>query len=240
MSAYEHGYSKEYRPISAWGYVGLSILYTIPVIGWLFLIIFTFSRRNINRRNFTRSYWCYLLLIIIVFLALFFVGRSNYPELFSGDISKTINAITSVITETLKDLDGKTLYLHKQEKPDLLSQTVQIEPKEKPAATQTPQSLSRKKETTTTQLRSDVTPSFKEAMDSYETFFNEYVNFMKKYSTSASSLGMLTDYMSFMARYAEMIAKMETMDDGNLSAADSAYYLEVTARIYMKLTEVLD
>ena len=29
---------KKYRPISAWGYIGYMVLYTIPIIGTIFLI----------------------------------------------------------------------------------------------------------------------------------------------------------------------------------------------------------
>lgn len=49
---------------------------------------------------------------------------------------------------------------------------------------------------------------------------------------------MLADYARFMSRYPDMIEKMEALDDEeDLSAADAAYYLEVTSRIYRKLGE---
>ena len=56
----------KYQPISAWGYFFYRILFSIPVIGWFFLIIFACSRRNINRRSFARSYFCGLLIAIIL------------------------------------------------------------------------------------------------------------------------------------------------------------------------------
>ena len=62
------------KPLSPWEYWGLSILYTIPVIGFIFLIVFSFSDSNINRRNFTRSYWCWLVLIVVVVLILLATG----------------------------------------------------------------------------------------------------------------------------------------------------------------------
>ena len=34
----------EFRPLGAWAYFGLSILFSIPVIGLIFLIVF----RNLN------------------------------------------------------------------------------------------------------------------------------------------------------------------------------------------------
>lgn len=54
---------KEYKPLSPWAYFGLSVLYAIPVVGLVFLIIFSFNKKNINRRSFTRSYWCGLILV---------------------------------------------------------------------------------------------------------------------------------------------------------------------------------
>lgn len=56
----------EYRPLSPWAYFGLTILFSVPVLGTVFLIIFSISRANINRRNFARSYFCVLALILIV------------------------------------------------------------------------------------------------------------------------------------------------------------------------------
>lgn len=80
-----------------------------------------------------------------------------------------------------------------------------------------------------------VTPEFKAAMDSYEAFFDEYIDFMNKYKTSDDSLSMLGEYAEYMKRYAEMAEKMEAIEDQELSDADSLYYLEVTNRIEEKL-----
>ena len=62
---------ENYKPISAWGYVGYTILFCIPLLGLIMLIVFSFSDANINRRNYARSYWCVLLLAILIGLALF-------------------------------------------------------------------------------------------------------------------------------------------------------------------------
>ena len=68
------------RPLNAWEYFGYAILYMVPVIGWIFLIIFTFSTSNYNRRSFTRSYWCGLILVLIVvtFMALLGIGAGGW------------------------------------------------------------------------------------------------------------------------------------------------------------------
>lgn len=64
----------EYKPISMWGYFGYEILFSIPIIGFIFILVFSFGgTNNINLRNFARSYFCVLiiLLIIVGFFALF-------------------------------------------------------------------------------------------------------------------------------------------------------------------------
>lgn len=51
------------RVLSPWAYFGLQILYSIPIVGFIFLLIHTFSAGNLNRRSFARSYWCALLIL---------------------------------------------------------------------------------------------------------------------------------------------------------------------------------
>ncbi len=64
------------RPVSAWGYFGLQILFAIPVVGFIFLLVFSFNNGNINRRNFARSYWCGLLIVVIVVVIAMLLGLS--------------------------------------------------------------------------------------------------------------------------------------------------------------------
>ena len=64
MKNYDYGYG--FKPISAWGYVGRSILWSIPVIGWLILLCKAIGAKNRNVRNYARSFFCKLLLAIIV------------------------------------------------------------------------------------------------------------------------------------------------------------------------------
>ncbi len=83
-----------------------------------------------------------------------------------------------------------------------------------------------------------IRPEFKAAMDSYEAFFDKYCEFMKNYDTSNTSLSMLTDYANFMAQYSDAMAKLDAMGKEEMSDAESAYYLQVMARINQKLIEV--
>ncbi len=74
MSFSEQSLPEQYRPLSPWAYFGLSILFSIPVLGFIFLIIFSISNGNINRRNFARSYWCVLVIAVVAFVIMLIFG----------------------------------------------------------------------------------------------------------------------------------------------------------------------
>lgn len=74
----------QYKPIGMWGYFGYQILFAIPVVGFIFLIVFSLSNQNINRRNFARSYFCVLVIaLVIVIIALVTGGIGNLTETIS-------------------------------------------------------------------------------------------------------------------------------------------------------------
>ena len=52
---------KAYRPLSPWNYFGRSILHSIPVIGWIFLLVHAIADKSRHGRSFARSYFCALL-----------------------------------------------------------------------------------------------------------------------------------------------------------------------------------
>ncbi len=85
---------------------------------------------------------------------------------------------------------------------------------------------------------SQVSADFKASMDSYEKFFDQYVEFMKKYKDSGNSISMLADYTKMMQQYTDTMTKLNAIDQNSLSAADEAYYLEVMGRITQKLASV--
>ena len=67
----------KYRPLSPWAYFGYTLLFAIPLIGFICLIVFSLSDVNINRRNFARSYWCILVIALVAALICFvFLGVS--------------------------------------------------------------------------------------------------------------------------------------------------------------------
>ena len=73
----EFNIAPELKPLGAWAYVGLSILFSIPIVGLICLIVFSFSDANINRRNYARSYFIVLFICLILGVIGFFTGALN-------------------------------------------------------------------------------------------------------------------------------------------------------------------
>ena len=77
----------EYKPITPIGYIGYQLLFSIPIIGFIFLIMFACGiSNNINVKNFARSYFVVLLIaIVLIFILVFIFGvtpfsTSNYTN----------------------------------------------------------------------------------------------------------------------------------------------------------------
>lgn len=57
----------EFQPISMWGYFGYEILFSIPLVGFIVLLVFALGgAKNYNLRNFARSYFCVAILWFII------------------------------------------------------------------------------------------------------------------------------------------------------------------------------
>lgn len=81
-----------------------------------------------------------------------------------------------------------------------------------------------------------VDPEFRQMMDEYESFYDDYIEFMKKYnSDSANIINMMGDYTEMMTKLAGWTEKIDAIDADSHSPADNAYYLLVTMRIEKKL-----
>ena len=82
-----------------------------------------------------------------------------------------------------------------------------------------------------------IDPAFKEAMDSYEDFFDEYVEFMLKFKATEDVLPLMDEYGSMMQQYAETMAALQEVDQDSLTKEEALYYSEVMLRINQKILE---
>lgn len=83
---------EEYKPIGAWMYLVWSLVFGIPLVGFILQIVFACGgTKNINLRNYARSYLCALLIaVIIVFLVFIML------TLFGFSLAAVIGTAASV------------------------------------------------------------------------------------------------------------------------------------------------
>lgn len=83
-------YNENYtnKPISPWGYFGLQMLFSIPIIGFIILIIMALGGTdNINKKNFARSFFCPFVVaffaMFIIFTIVIIISLFNYAISFN-------------------------------------------------------------------------------------------------------------------------------------------------------------
>lgn len=63
--------SLDYQPLKMWSYFGYDILFAIPIVGFILMLIFSFGgTRNINLRNYARSKFCIVIIVVALFVLL--------------------------------------------------------------------------------------------------------------------------------------------------------------------------
>ena len=67
-------YDSEVKPISPWGYIGYQVLFSIPVVGFIIAIILALTSSNVNVKNYARSQFCIILLVIVLCVLLGAMG----------------------------------------------------------------------------------------------------------------------------------------------------------------------
>lgn len=81
-------------------------------------------------------------------------------------------------------------------------------------------------------------PEFKEAMDAYEAFYDEYCEFMVSYQKNPSDLKLIAQYGQLMTKMVDVNTAFEKWDESDLNNEELKYYLEVNSRVMQKLVDV--
>lgn len=85
----------------------------------------------------------------------------------------------------------------------------------------------------------EIRPEFKEAMDAYEAFYNEYCDILAKYYANPTDMALLTQYTELMTRAIEMDEAFAKWENEDLNTEELKYYLDVNNRVMQKLLDVM-
>ncbi len=83
-----------------------------------------------------------------------------------------------------------------------------------------------------------VNEDLKFRLDSYESFLDEYINFLNQYPTAGDTETMLAGASDYTARYNDIVARLDEIDISGMSNADLEYYIAVNARLTEKFNAI--
>ncbi len=90
MENNENNIPSTYKPLSPWAYFGYNILFAIPIVGFICAIIFAFDNSNINRRNYARSFFCGLALLVIFVIIIIVLSVIFGAQYYTMNTMRTI------------------------------------------------------------------------------------------------------------------------------------------------------
>lgn len=160
------------------------------------------------------------------------------------EMGYTVEAMSHEGFFSADNSDGYNIYLYYDEDDRTMSASVSApEENVSPAAIKNNEKEehgeeSEDKDDVNEKLVDGMRPEFKEAMDSYEEFYSEYCDILKKYNENPSDMELLTDYTNVMTKSAEMTEKFNAWENDDLNNAELAYYLDVNNRVMKRLLEV--
>ena len=68
----------DYRPLGMWTYFAYDILFAVPIVGWIVLLILAFGAgKNVNLKNYARSKFCLLIILVILIILLSGAGMGT-------------------------------------------------------------------------------------------------------------------------------------------------------------------
>lgn len=150
-------------------------------------------------------------------------GYGRYSAIWSGFYSK------------LKDVEAILADAEKETKPTEESGPVK---ESEPVQESEPAQESEPVETGGSTQTNGIRPEFKEALDEYEAFYREYVDFIKSYDDAGSPISMLTDYLSMLKRLEEAESALNKIRGEEMSTEEAIYFSEVSQRVLKMLQEI--
>lgn len=103
-----NGSEPEVKVISPFTYFAYNILFAIPIIGLILVIVKSFDKKNINLRNFARSFLINLIFIVIIGAGLTFGGLVDIDTLIytkTSNNNTTTNDNSYVVDDGIVNID---------------------------------------------------------------------------------------------------------------------------------------
>ncbi len=172
-----------------------------------------------NKKPFYKRAWFIILTVVVVIAAISKVNSKDSENNLDNNLPVTSTPTYSQNTTASSESNN-----------DTVSSVHTTSPTEATTATTT--------SSNDTTPVSGLRPEFKAAMDAYETFYDEYCDFMKKYQADPTNITLITEYYGILQKLNDMNEAFESWESEDLNHEEMAYYLDVNQRISKKLLEI--
>ncbi len=181
------------------------------VLGWIFIFPVPLTIIMLRKKDLKPAIKYTIIAVAwVVYLIIAISGRgANSENNISYEPSTTIS-VEEVVSEALTEEIATTADNTTESESETTSETSEL---------------------------TGIRPEFKAQMDDYEAFFDEYIAFMDKYTNTDDNSGLFSDYIDFMTKYSKAMESLEALGEEEMSEEETAYYVEVSARISGKLAK---
>ena len=178
--------------------------------------------RNKKRKKNTIFLGVLAVVMVVALLTAMASGTERKETQSTPKTSETVQKETST-----KEKDTKTQEKKQEETKEEKKEEVQAEEEVQ--------------ETPAESIPEDgIRPEFREAMESYEAFFDSYIDFMESIDETNLTSAEMLKYYQFLQQYEETMEKLDAIDESALTPQEDALYLETMTRINNKLYSFIE
>ena len=150
---------------------------------------------------------------------------SNFQEATSQEVTYEINPASSIISTEETNTTST-------------SNSTSVSTTEPTITTNSSSSSSTNSNIDNSTNSTGISQEFKDAMDSYEAYMDEYVEFMKKYNANPTDPTLISQYSTMLQKYSEQVSAFDKWNSADMTTEETSYYIEVQTRVSQKLLEV--
>ena len=175
----------------------------------------------------------FLGILAVVMVIGFLVAMASMPQ--SSGTQSAAKTSETESRETAKETNAKTQEKKQEEIKEEQKEEVQAE-EEMQTEEETQAEEEVQEETPAAGIPEDgIRPEFREAMESYEAFFDSYIDFMESIDETSLATEEMLKYYQFLQQYEETMNKLDAIDESELTPQEDLLYLETMNRINSKL-----
>ena len=185
-----------------------------------------------NKKPFYKRAWFIILMIIVVIGIIAAAGgKKDDTAKLESEIDKLVEDLEDVSND-ISSTDEQDMSVEEDANTDDSDTDANEED------VNTDDANTDEKDNKSEELVNGMRPEFKEAMDNYEAFYDDYFKMMKKYEKDPTDLSIMNEYTDMLSKLADMDEMIAAWDISEMNDKELKYFTKVTNRITERLLKI--